>query len=383
MTHSGVTHYPAADVAIAREVLARESTGYGRLYDRHAAPLYAYCHSMLGHQERAAGALGVIFMTAVCRLGELRELDRLRPWLYALARNECRCRAYGCAGWGPAGFASVDAGNLRDGEHGSEVPQAEGCEPLEAAESSHAVIVAAAMRGLGEDDREAVELCLRHHLIGLDLGDALGMPTRRAYKAVTRASARLRRALGALLVACWGREDCPDLDGMLADWDGRPTVLLNQRVRRHIGYCDSCRARERRELPPGALAGVLAKAAQPTPPPGLRDAVLRVLAVTPGTATEGDPIADLVLHRVGAFGSSGFPAPSRRGNWQPATPGRPPGRRPSPPRPKWLSSEISCHQGALSRDHEYHRPPYRRRRAGPRTRRTRTWNRNPAGGKPP
>ena len=352
VTHSGVTHYPAADVAIARQVLARESTGYSRLYDRHAAPLYAYCYSMLEHQERAAGALGVTFITAAYRLGELRELDRLRPWLYALARNECRCRADGCAGSGPAEFASVDAGNLRDGGHSSEVPQAEGCEPLAAAEFSNTVIVAAAMRGLSVDDREAVELCLRHHLIGLDLGDALGMPTRRAYKAVTRASVRLRQALGAMLVARWGREDCPDLDGMLADWDGRPAVLLNQRVRRHIGYCDSCRARERRELPSGALAGVLAKAAQPTPSPGLRDAVLRVLAVMPGTAAEGDPIADLVLHRVGAFGSSGFPAPSRRGNWQPTTPGRWPGRWPSSPRPKWLSSENSRRQGAPSRDHE-------------------------------
>lgn len=362
VTHSGVAHYPAADVAIAREIMAREPTGYARLYDRHAAPLYAYCYSMLGHQERAAGALGVTFMTAACRLGELRELDRLRPWLYALARSECRCRAYGRAGSGPAEFASVDAGSLRDGGHSSEVPQAEGCKQLAAAEFSHTVIVAAAMRGLSVDDREAVELCLRHQLIGLDLGDVLGMPTRRAYEAVTRASVRLRQALGALLVACWGREDCPDLDGMLADWDGRPTALLNQRVRRHIGYCDSCRARERRELPSGALARVLAKATQPTPPPGLRDAVLRVLAVTPETATEGDPIADLVLHRVGAFGSPGFPVPSRRGDWQPTTPGRSRGRWPSSPRRKRLSSEISRHQGARSRDHEYYRPPYQRRR---------------------
>ena len=82
-----------ADAAIARRVLAREPAGYADLYDRYSAPLYAFCYTMLGDRERAAVALGMTFMIAVCRLDELRDPDRLRPWLYALARNECRCRA--------------------------------------------------------------------------------------------------------------------------------------------------------------------------------------------------------------------------------------------------------------------------------------------------
>ena len=305
-----------ADAAIARRVLAREPAGYADLYDRYAAPLYAYCYTMLGDRERAAAALGMTLMIAVCRLDELRDPDRLRPWLYALARNECRCRAHGRAGPGLAGFASAGAGKVRDGGHGSEAPRAQEGEPLAAAELSHAAIVAAAMRGLSLDDREAVELCLRHHLAGLDLADVLGMPARRAHAVVTRASVRLRPVLGTLLVARWGREDCPDLAGMLVGWDGRPTAMLSRRVRRHIGYCDTCRARERRELPSGGLAGVLAETAQPAPPPGLRDEVLRELAVTPGAAAEGDLIVELVAHRAGSFGSSGFPPPPGRRSWR-------------------------------------------------------------------
>src|SRR5215467_14638918 len=84
-----------ADVVIAGGVLAGEPTGYAELYDRYATPLYAYCHSILLDQQRAVNALAVTFMIAVCRLGELRDADRLRPWLYALARHECRCRADG------------------------------------------------------------------------------------------------------------------------------------------------------------------------------------------------------------------------------------------------------------------------------------------------
>ena len=305
-----------ADAAIARRVLARDPAGYADLYDRHAAPLYAFCYTMLGDRERAAAALGMTLMVAVCRLGELRDPDRLRPWLYALARNECRCRAHGRAGPGLAGFASAGAGRVRDGGHGSQAPRAQEGEPLAAAELSHAAIVAAAMRGLSLDDREAVELCLRHHLAGLDLADVLGMPARRAHAVVTRASVRLRPVLGTLLVARWGREDCPDLAGMLVGWDGQATAMLNRRVRRHIGYCDTCRARERRELPSGGLAGLLAETAQPAPPPGLRDEVLRELAVTAGAAAEGDLIVELVAHRAGSFGSSGFPPPPGRRSWR-------------------------------------------------------------------
>jgi len=92
-----------ADAATARQVLAGEPTGYAGLYDRYATPLYAYCHSMLLDQERALTALSLTLMIAVCRLGELRDADRLRPWLYALARTECRGRADGRADPGPAG----------------------------------------------------------------------------------------------------------------------------------------------------------------------------------------------------------------------------------------------------------------------------------------
>ena len=307
---------PAA-AAIARRVLAGEPAGYAELYDRYATPLYAYCHGLLLDHERALGALGVTFMIAVCRLGELRDADRLRPWLYALARNECRCRADGRAGPGPAGLAAAgDAEQSPDGGQDCESPPGEDGEPPPAAGLSQAGIAAAALRWLSLDDRDVIELCLRHQLIGPDLNDALGLPAGRAQAAVTRACARLRRALGTLLVARWGRQDCPDLDGMLASWDGRPTVLMRQRVRRHIGCCDTCRSREEREVPPEALAGLLAAAAEPTPPPGLRDDVLRLLAEIGPAATQGDLIADLVAHRAGSFGSSGFPAPSRRGIWR-------------------------------------------------------------------
>ena len=315
----------AADVAIAERVLDGELTGYAELYDRHAAHLYAYCYSMLGDEEQAVGALGMTFMIAVGRLGQLSDSDQLRPWLYALARSECRHhRRHGHAGWGPIVFTSVDlnklsdAGPSQDPGSGNGPSWAQDRELLSAARCSNAETLTAAMRTLSLRDREAVELCLRHNLIGPDLADVLGMPAGRVHRVVTRAYARLQRALGTLLVARWGRENCPDLDGMLAGWDGQPTAMVRRRVRRHIGVCDTCRAREWRELPPGALAGLLAESPPPPPPAGLRDEVLRALAeVAQGAPTAGDLIMDLVRRRAGSFGSSGFPAPAPKfGNWR-------------------------------------------------------------------
>ncbi|HXZ76641.1 MAG TPA: sigma-70 family RNA polymerase sigma factor [Streptosporangiaceae bacterium] len=311
----------AADVAIAERVLDGEPAGYTELYDRYAGQLYAYCYNMLGGQEQAVGALGMTFMIAVCRLGQLPDSDRLRPWLYALARNECRrYRRNGRAGSSPVVFAppnlSADqqAELPQDGGRGGWASWAEDGELLAAARFSSAETLAAGMRTLSLRDREAVELCLRHNLIGPDLSDVLGIPVGRVHKVITRAWARLQRTLRTLLVARWGREDCPDLDGMLASWDGQPTAMVRRRVRRHMGVCDSCRAREWRELPSGALAGLLAEAPQPAPPPGLRDQVLRLLAeIAHGTPTEGDLILELVARRAGSFGSSGFPAVSRQG----------------------------------------------------------------------
>ena len=61
-------------------------------YDRYAADLYGYCHWMLHDSADAAGALKDTFVVAAATLSDLSEPAKLRPWLFALARNECRRR---------------------------------------------------------------------------------------------------------------------------------------------------------------------------------------------------------------------------------------------------------------------------------------------------
>ncbi len=73
-------------------VAAADPDGLAAAYDQFAAPLFAYCRRMLPDPEAAAGAVRDTFVIATSRLGGLRDPDRLRAWLYAVARNECLLR---------------------------------------------------------------------------------------------------------------------------------------------------------------------------------------------------------------------------------------------------------------------------------------------------
>ena len=59
-------------------------------YDKYADPLYKYCLASLGEPAEAADVVQDTFVIAAARLADLREPDRLRAWLYAVARNECQ-----------------------------------------------------------------------------------------------------------------------------------------------------------------------------------------------------------------------------------------------------------------------------------------------------
>ena len=69
-----------------------DRAGIAVAYDSYAAALYSYCHWMLNDSSDAAESLQDTFVLAVATLSELPEPSKLRPWLFALARNECRRR---------------------------------------------------------------------------------------------------------------------------------------------------------------------------------------------------------------------------------------------------------------------------------------------------
>jgi DNA-directed RNA polymerase specialized sigma24 family protein len=59
------------------------------MFDAHAAYLYDYCLSLIGNEAEAASATRLTLIAAFMLGGRLREPDRQRAWLFALARREC------------------------------------------------------------------------------------------------------------------------------------------------------------------------------------------------------------------------------------------------------------------------------------------------------
>src|SRR6478672_7629788 len=78
----------ATDAELAVAATAGDRAAFALIYDRYADKLHDFCVGMLRDRDSAADCVQDAFCTAATKLPELREPDKLRPWLYAVARNE-------------------------------------------------------------------------------------------------------------------------------------------------------------------------------------------------------------------------------------------------------------------------------------------------------
>src|SRR6267154_1560189 len=80
------------DADLARAAASGDRAAFAAIYDRYADRLYDFCVGMLRDRDAAADCVQDVFVAAATRLAQLREHDRLRSWLYAIARNEALSR---------------------------------------------------------------------------------------------------------------------------------------------------------------------------------------------------------------------------------------------------------------------------------------------------
>ena len=120
-------------------------------------------------------------------------------------------------------------------------------------------------------EREVIELSFRHDLHDDDLAIALGLSSSRAHALAARTRVRLEKSFGALRTALAGRQACPVVGELLADWDGQLTEQTRDLVAWHIEQCQTCLNQARGALRPTVLSGLLPLAPLP---PELREQVL-------------------------------------------------------------------------------------------------------------
>src|SRR5580698_1661170 len=247
------------DSEVVAAIVAGDPDGLAEAYDRYAAPLYAYCRSLLREPADAADAVQDTFIIAASKLAGLRDRSRLRPWLYAVARNECHRRLRENAS------AATSALDLVPEMSDESADVAGGAERAELR-----ALLRSAVRGLNAGEQDLIELQLQQELDVAEIAAVLGVSRNHAHALLSRARDQLEISLGALLVARSGRKDCAALNTMLADWDGQLNVLMRKRINRHIESCPACAERKKRELAPALLLG-LAPLAAVAVPPGLRE----------------------------------------------------------------------------------------------------------------
>ena len=255
------------DREVVAAIAARDPAGIAVAYDRYAPHLYGYCHWMLRQPADAAEAVKNTFVITSATLGDFPEVLKLRPWLYAVARNECLRRLRQKAPGGrdevdAAGQSAIEAADVSDDPGQTELR----------------TLIRGILVELKPREREVIELCLSHHLNDADLAATLGMSWSRAHALATRAQGRLEKALDTLLITRTGREACPALDKLLTGGEGQLTEQMRKLVGGHIEQCEICGDRKRAALRPAALAGLLSQAA--ALPPGLRAQVLELCSST-------------------------------------------------------------------------------------------------------
>ncbi len=264
------------DAHLVAAFLDGDREALGMLYDRYAASVLDLATGMLRDRNEAADVVQDVFIAAADNLGQLQQPERLRAWLFAIARHEVLRRIKARGRTRSVAFtdaATVDAVAATAGVSAvtaTSDPYAEGAR-VQAMQLAGEVRAAAA--GLDTRDQLVLELVARQGLSGADLADALGVTEAQSHVLVHRMRDRISRSLRALAVARVNRRDCPSLAELLRDWDGRFTVLVRKRVARHIDRCAVCAESHIR------LAGIsvfpLLAALPTTPlPTELRDRVL-------------------------------------------------------------------------------------------------------------
>lgn len=258
-----------SDARLVAQALEQDQAAFGEIYDRYGSQIYSFCRARLRNEADASDAMQDTFVRAASRLDQLRQPEKLRSWLFAIARNEIIS-------------TGKTAAKAVGGDAMDEVIDLRGDVDVDLLAAEASAELWAAADGLTVRDQEILELHVRHGLVGQELGDALGLPESTANVALSRLKDRIAICMGSLLVARGGRGDCDELDQLLGDWNGAFTLDLRSRVTRHVKNCDVCEDTKKTLLAAGAFALPVIEV-----PAGLRSPTVKKMAESSKTATPG------------------------------------------------------------------------------------------------
>ncbi|CAL9493336.1 hypothetical protein SUDANB105_03263 [Streptomyces sp. enrichment culture] len=242
-------HRDARDRAAARTLAQRPPARYEPYLDG----LFTYCLSVLCDHDAATAALGEVLVVAERRGQRAPEAaaDR-RAWLYALARWACLCKLAEAKQKRQATHA---AGRHSPGRQRSEppAPPAVPDDVQERRRRELALLAWPEAAGTTPEQREALELAVRHHLAAHEVAAVLGMAPAAARDLLAVAACEVERTRAALAVVETGT--CPSVARLTGDHQLVLSPALRRELVRHVDDCPRCRRGAERAVPgrwPGA-----------------------------------------------------------------------------------------------------------------------------------
>ncbi len=166
-----------------------DEAAFGLLFDRHVRAVYNHCFRLSASWTAAEDATQAVFLVAWRKRAEVRLVDgSALPWLLTVAANVVRDERRSARRW----LAAV----LRLPPERSAADPAEQIAERIDDERRMAELLRAARR-LPRAEREALALCVWSQVSYADAAQLLGIAEASVRARVSRARARLTRALGA------------------------------------------------------------------------------------------------------------------------------------------------------------------------------------------
>lgn len=287
-------------------------------YEPYLDGLFTYCLSVLCEHDAATEVLGEVLALAERQQGRRPGDPGLhRPWLYALARWACLRRL---AERAPqrAATTGTDAATVPGARSGTGTRTGGGSESAaEQAERQRELVAVAwpEAAGTSPEQREALELSVRHGLQSRELAAVLGMEPVAARALLSTAACEVERTRAALAVVESGR--CPDVARLAGDSRMLLGSALRQELVTHVDACAECRRTAERTTAGGPWPGTapVTRGSLPlvtAPRPAAHAAMVAALASRSGRAVDG-PGRSAPARTKRAAGVNGSPRYGRNG----------------------------------------------------------------------
>ncbi|KUO08142.1 BACON domain-containing protein [Streptomyces sp. DSM 15324] len=246
-------HREARDRAAGRTLAQRPPARYEPYLDG----LFTYCLSALCDHDAATAALGDVLALAERRGQRIPEAAERRAWLYALARWAClRKLAEARQKRQSAHTAGRTAAERASGAHpGTPDPHSPAAPDglQEERRRELALLAWPEAAGTTPEQREALELAVRHHLAADEVAAVLGMDHAAARELLASAACEVERTRAALAVVETG--GCPGVARLTGEHQLVLSATLRRELVRHVDDCPRCRRAAERAAP-GRWPGV-------------------------------------------------------------------------------------------------------------------------------